>query len=788
MTSTTRNLPEEDSGEEKFYESLDRILSSCSNSGSVSASDDESYTGGHRRRVGRLRLPPLRSLDVWFSEPASVEERRRRLLRHLGLSGDPALSRPRRSDAASCKISSPSSSSGVAWPGCDGSASKSLCQQRQVPSKPPLGVRFRIPDASKGILPIEGGVVPSDSRFVIKNLDDGREFVVKELQEDRMSNTVREVGTGRQLTMEEFDMCIGKSPIVQELMKRQSVEDATDSSGGDSRSSGSGGSVVVRRSAGGWRWKKRGSWLRSIKNVAENMVARGHNCDRKRGDDKDSSSEMGGRSSSATNDNLDGLNGLNHCPERIRVRQYGKSQKELSGLCMTQEIQAHNGSIWSIRFSLDGQYLASGGEDCAIRVWEVLEVDRFGNLANDVASPEMTSTLASADRNQWDKQRRAKVRCSKKSVCSHPLKVPAHIVALSEKPVCCFRGHLGDVLDLSWSTSQFLLSSSMDKTVRLWHMSSTSCLKVFSHSTYVTCIQFNPVDDRYFISGSLDNKVRIWSIPDRQVIDWKDLHEMVTAACYTPDGQGALIGTHRGNCHLYDASDSKLIQKSQVDLKNRKKKITGFQFAPGNPSKVLVTSADSQIRIIDGDELVHKLKGFRNTNSQISAFPTADGKHVISASEDSHIYVWRFDDSQTKGDATTTQSYEYFHCRGVTVAAPWPNTSLQKMARTCPNNQANVASVGESDRLRLSDPQFCQRINSHQNGATGNSNWFNDKVTATWPEELMTPNKQSPKCNGDLCNGGTAAQSWEAFGLVIVTAGVGGEIKTYQNFDFPIHL
>ena len=58
-----------------------------------------------------------------------------------------------------------------------------------------------------------------------------------------------------------------------------------------------------------------------------------------------------------------------------------------------------------------------------------------------------------------------------------------------------------------------------------------------SLSATVTCIQFNPVDDRYFISGSLDAKVRIWSIPDRQVVDWTDLHEMVTAACYTPDGQ-----------------------------------------------------------------------------------------------------------------------------------------------------------------------------------------------------------------------------------------------------------
>jgi WD40 repeat protein len=114
---------------------------------------------------------------------------------------------------------------------------------------------------------------------------------------------------------------------------------------------------------------------------------------------------------------------------------------------------------------------------------------------------------------------------------------------------------------------QLLLSSSMDKTVRLWDMETKSCLKLFAHNDYgmmstlalldltacvlfsttmikvcwlgllVTCIQFNPMDERYFISGSLDAKVRIWSIPDRQLVDWTDLHEMVTAVCYTPDGQ-----------------------------------------------------------------------------------------------------------------------------------------------------------------------------------------------------------------------------------------------------------
>ncbi|KAI7979163.1 WD repeat-containing protein 44 [Camellia lanceoleosa] len=169
----------------------------------------------------------------------------------------------------------------------------------------------------------------------------------------------------------------------------------------------------------------------------------------------------------------------------------------------------------------------------------------------------------------------------------------------------------------------------MDKTVRLWHLSGKSCLKVFSHSDYanylivvwicldtVTCIQINPVDDRCFISGSLDAKVHIWSIPDHQVIDWNDLHEMVTAACYTPDGQGALVGSYKGSCRLYNTS-------AQINLQNKKKKshqkkITSFQFALGSSSEVHITSADSRIQVIDGVDLVHKFKGETTTQYILS--------------------------------------------------------------------------------------------------------------------------------------------------------------------------
>lgn len=42
-----------------------------------------------------------------------------------------------------------------------------------------------------------------------------------------------------------------------------------------------------------------------------------------------------------------------------------------------------------------------------------------------------------------------------------------------------YRGHKQDVLDIAWSKSQFLLTASMDKSVRLWHVSMNECLRVF---------------------------------------------------------------------------------------------------------------------------------------------------------------------------------------------------------------------------------------------------------------------------------------------------------------------
>ncbi|KAG7612942.1 WD40 repeat [Arabidopsis suecica] len=801
-------VEEEDNNDDCFYESLDRVLSSCSCSTSNSDYDSDPNVSDSIHDPTPFPVPMFTSgFELWKSEPESVSERRIRLLRGLGLSNEPDLppasqlrSRSRRNSSHfSRSVPSDvliSNHHGKCVLRSDVSGTDNVDREYTGSRMRNDGVDFISKEpmerSLRDIVEKENGrdVVLEEQMCTIRNLDTGREFVVNEVREDGMLERLKEVGTDRQLTLEEFEICVGTSPIVLELMRRQNVEDVCkDSVDLDTNVSGS--RVTKHR--------RRGSWLKSIKNVASSVT--GYK-ERRSTDDRDSPSERGGqRFSSATDDSRDMSF---HDPERVKVRQYGKSCKELTALFKSQEIQAHKGSIWSIKFSLDGRYLASAGEDCVIQIWKVVESERKGELLSMDKQEDGSINLfllanGSPEPVSMSPKRRGRTSFSRKSVSLDNVLVPEAVFGLSEKPVCSFVGHLDDVLDLSWSKSQHLLSSSMDKTVRLWDLSSKTCLKVFSHSDYVTCIQFNPVDDNYFISGSLDAKVRIWSIPDHQVVDWNDLHEMVTAACYTPDGQGALVGSYKGTCCLYNTHDNKLQQRREINLKNRKKKthhkkITGFQFVAGSSSEVLVTSADSRTRVVDGVDLVHKFKGFRNTNSQISASLTSNGKFLVSASEDSNVYVWNYDSDSRAGRSkrvTVTNSYENFYCRDVSVAAPWPG----KISNNHTNNSPEQSSFTANNNppTPVNDPTNNKTVT---NGiiSSATNRYFFDRVSATWPEEkllLAAKNRArtSPRVSVDMSNIQVNTKpSASAWSMVIVTGSLRGEIRIFQNFGFPVRL
>ncbi|XP_027334822.1 vegetative incompatibility protein HET-E-1-like isoform X2 [Abrus precatorius] len=466
---------------------------------------------------------------------------------------------------------------------------------------------------------------------------------------------------------------------------------------------------------------------------------------------------------------------------RVNVRLNKKSWMEFSALYIGQEIRAHKGLIWTMKFSPNGHYLASGGEDGVIRIWRVTSLS--------TSSISFTAEDSAVSRAKHD------ISCSRKKPSSQSfIALPNKISNIEESPLQEFYGHSSDVLDLAWSNSDTLLSSSMDKTVRLWKIGCNQCLRVFHHKDYVTCIQFNPIDENYFISGSIDGKVRIWGIHEERVVDWAYVRDVISAIRYQPDGKGFVVGSLTGTCRFYVASGKHFQLEAQIRVNGKKRtsgnKITGIQFSQNNHRRVMITSEDSKVRILEGNELVQTFKGLPKSGSQMSGSFTSCGKHIISVGEDSRVYIWNFNDLGSASSKQTKSKYscEYFCSEGVTVAMPWSGMSAEQ--RSSGNDFAHCSSEMQHQLEGAHGLRESERFSF--------GSWFSIDGTCrgsmTWPEEKL-PSWDLPLaevefdhhqlCNKDPCHDKCVSETW---GLSIVTAGCDGTIKTFHNFGLPIRL
>nr|UNY85604.1 WD40-containting protein [Zea mays] len=493
--------------------------------------------------------------------------------------------------------------------------------------------------------------------------------------------------------------------------------------------------------------------------------------------------------------------------ERVKVRSYRKRSKELSAVYQGQVIKGHDGAILAMKFSPDGQFLATGGEDGVVRVWGVAQSEDCKIPMDDPScvylKAHRQSGLGPVDA---DNEKKCKVKGVKQSADSACVVIPTVVFQISKQPLHEFRGHSGDVLNLSWSNNKHLLSASTDKTVRLWEIGSANCVTVFPHSNFVTCVQFNPTNENQFISGSIDGKIRVWGIPRCSVIDWVDIRDIITAVCYRPDGKGAVVGTITGNCRFYDASDNLLRFETQVAVSGKKKsslkRITAFEFSPSNPSKLMVTSADSKIKILEGTTVTQNYSGLRTGSCQSLATFTPDGQHIVCASEDSNIYVWNHEnqDEASLKHAKTIWSSERFYSNNAAIAIPWngpkPRNPVSLASQILSPQGDNLWCMSKAVKCSSShseDSAINSFVSRFAPGIFSLNQEFSSESTcrssAAWPEEIL-PSRSIRAILDEsqykfLRNRfQSTPNSW---GQVIVTAGWDGKIRSFQNYGLPAH-
>ncbi|XP_008567629.1 PREDICTED: WD repeat-containing protein 44 [Galeopterus variegatus] len=387
-------------------------------------------------------------------------------------------------------------------------------------------------------------------------------------------------------------------------------------------------------------------------------------------------------------------------PVKFKAAHGFKGPYDFDQIKVVQDLSGeHMGAVWTMKFSHCGRLLASAGQDNVVRIWALKNAfDYFNNMrmkynTEGRVSPSPSQESLNSSKSDTDT-----------GVCSGTDEDPDDKNApFRQRPFCKYKGHTADLLDLSWSKNYFLLSSSMDKTVRLWHISRRECLCCFQHIDFVTAITFHPRDDRYFLSGSLDGKLRLWNIPDKKVALWNEVDgqtKLITAANFCQNGKYAVIGTYDGRCIFYDTEHLKYHTQIHVrSTRGRNKvgrKITGIEPLPGE-NKILVTSNDSRIRLYDLRDLSlsMKYKGYVNSSSQIKASFSHDFTYLVSGSEDKYVYIWSTYHDLSKFTSVRRDRNDFWegikaHNAVVTSAIFAPNPSLMlSLDMQCEKSEGN---------------------------------------------------------------------------------------------------
>lgn len=437
---------------------------------------------------------------TWMApEPVSIQERRRRLLQGMGLTSSKDLFRsrnararlppdipryvPRRqqqppaavADAPSTTSAAPTvaaalpeiaehqrtavlnrsrSDSRLAVRGGAARKTSSFRRVRSLPHKlqgSPVHKALRA--AARCPLPAApskdggtGNAIAGDTGGGFKNRDNGKEIVA--------NGQLNHAQRSAPLNIDELQRFIAHTPFVTQPVRRSQSQPvpAAGAAKGDEK--------PVE--------KRRTRWLRNIKLVAS---AAGLTNDKEK-QDGDGGSRPARTPSVTMSKSASAhaaVSSASTGPERLKVHHYGKSSRELTGLYMRQEVRAHEGSIWSIKFSPNGRFLASGGEDSVVRVWEVLNVDASSSAVAQELSTSLPpqpppaptdgrSAVAAPGLAAQLSRRVRRGRSSKDALPEHVV-VPESVFALAEQPSCALDGHQDDVLDLSWSKSQVCMPS-----------------------------------------------------------------------------------------------------------------------------------------------------------------------------------------------------------------------------------------------------------------------------------------------------------------------------------------
>ncbi|EIN08367.1 WD repeat protein [Punctularia strigosozonata HHB-11173 SS5] len=276
--------------------------------------------------------------------------------------------------------------------------------------------------------------------------------------------------------------------------------------------------------------------------------------------------------------------------------------------------QGHYFDMNTLSWAPDGQYVATGGDDGKVKVWNVnsgfcfvtfsehssaVSCVEFAKQGQVLFSASLDGTVRAFDLVRY---RNFRTFTSPQPVQFSSLAVDpsGEVVAAGStdsfeiflwsvqtgRLLDVLAGHEGPVCSLAFSpTGDFLASGSWDKTVRVWTMYGRSgAVEPFTLSADVLALAFRP-DGKELTASTLDGQIAFWDVGQgkqtgiiegrKDVSGGRRIDDRRTAAnsasgksfnslTYTADGRCLLAGGNSKYVVLYDVADGVMVRKFQI--------------------------------------------------------------------------------------------------------------------------------------------------------------------------------------------------------------------------------
>ncbi|KAH8117166.1 WD40 repeat-like protein [Phellopilus nigrolimitatus] len=313
-----------------------------------------------------------------------------------------------------------------------------------------------------------------------------------------------------------------------------------------------------------------------------------------------------------------------YTPETFSLYTDHHCSREAFPLLTTNILKNHVDEVWNIKWSHDGQYLASASKDRTACIWRI--------------GPEIEPNVRE---------------------CALEKKLGEH-----KFTVGC----------LAWSPDDSILLTSTDPIITLWNAKTGMHIReVNSHDETVSALEWLS-DGSGFLSGGLDRKIIFWDAEGAHEDIWiktgvrvtdlavaPDLSRMVVIGLeYLPTANPKPTASHQdgqnigGNGSLQttvtNSKENRLIiydfasrtQEASIRLDGE---LTSVKISQDS-RYALVNHAPDEVQLwdLESARMARKFSGQRQGQHVIrSCFGGVDGNFIVSGSEDGNVYVWHRD-------------------------------------------------------------------------------------------------------------------------------------------------